>query len=317
MTDYRIYHSNPARSQGMSPRRMAWTGAIAVHTCENTPDTVAPDGGAEGVANYIWRRSDAGSYHAIVDSDSIAWLFPPDRWETWSIAARDRYNRRHNSYTASISMAYKARLWGSNPQYEGRMIDRCGEGIAEMLRIWAQGDTALALRAVRWISADQVANGEAGLFTHGDVQAYDREDAWTRHPQRRELQDQLSASIRHYLGDPGGTAKREVGSMLSTTQNRYGSLEDFALFGGKPFHRWQAAPGQGPWSLWVPLHGTPDDRMGPRNDPGNFDNIAAGTNVDGRIEVTAFHSYYGVFGVFRTWQWYDGDKVRWSDWVKT
>lgn len=41
-----------------------------LHTAENTPDTVATDGGAEAVANFIRGRADPGSYHDLVDSDS-------------------------------------------------------------------------------------------------------------------------------------------------------------------------------------------------------------------------------------------------------
>lgn len=60
----------PARDQFRCPRRERPSGVMCVHTAESTPDFVAFDGGAEAVANFIRNRSDAGSYHDLVDSDS-------------------------------------------------------------------------------------------------------------------------------------------------------------------------------------------------------------------------------------------------------
>jgi hypothetical protein len=74
-TAYLIDHP-PARSQYLSPRREDPSGVVAVHTAENAPDFVAFDGGAEAVASWISRRSDAGSYHEIADSDSAVYLVP-------------------------------------------------------------------------------------------------------------------------------------------------------------------------------------------------------------------------------------------------
>ena len=42
----------PARRQFYRTRRAAVTGAIVVHTAENTTDLVLPDAGAEGVARF-------------------------------------------------------------------------------------------------------------------------------------------------------------------------------------------------------------------------------------------------------------------------
>lgn len=310
---YEIERRTPRSSQGMTPRRMTWTGAVSVHTCENTPDQILPDGGAEAVTDYVFSRTDAGSYATIVDSDSIKRLFPPRDWETWSVAARDKYGQRHNSYTASISMAYKALWWGRNPDYEARMIDRCGEGLAEILLIWAQGDSVLASRAVRWLTPDQVADGEAGFFEHGLVQPADRNDAWSTHIDRASLRDRLSTATLHYLGVPQATEQRKVpGKMLFSLRKDDGKIEDFALFGGKPFHRWQQSQ-NGIYSPWQPMFSNTNLLLGPINDPGAFDNISAASNADGRLECTAFHSLYGPFGVFKCWQ---GSDRRWGPWVR-
>ena len=43
----------PARSQGRSPRRLAYSGTVVVHTAEIPPDNVGDDWGAENTAAYI------------------------------------------------------------------------------------------------------------------------------------------------------------------------------------------------------------------------------------------------------------------------
>lgn len=61
----------PARSQYRSPRREDPSGLIVIHTAESVLDSIGPDSGAENVAAFIARRTDApGSYHILADSDS-------------------------------------------------------------------------------------------------------------------------------------------------------------------------------------------------------------------------------------------------------
>lgn len=61
----------PARSQYRSPRREDPSGLIVIHTAESALDSIGPDSGAENVAAFIARRTDApGSYHILADSDS-------------------------------------------------------------------------------------------------------------------------------------------------------------------------------------------------------------------------------------------------------
>lgn len=67
----------PARSQFRCPRRADPSGVIAVHTAESVMDTVGPDTGAEAVASFIRTRSEPGSYHELVDTDSHVHLV---RW---------------------------------------------------------------------------------------------------------------------------------------------------------------------------------------------------------------------------------------------
>lgn len=63
---------NPPRiRQYRSPRRERPSGVVVVHTAESFPDEVGPDTGAENVARFIELRTNHGSYHDLVDSDSI------------------------------------------------------------------------------------------------------------------------------------------------------------------------------------------------------------------------------------------------------
>lgn len=241
MPTYEIDKRQPASSQGMTPRRMQWTGAIGVHTCENTPDLILPDGGAEGVTNFIFTRRDAGSYHVIVDSDSVKWLFPPETWETWSVAARDEYGRRHNSYTASMSYAYRASWWGRNPDYEARMIDNGGKVCAEMLLMWSDGNVDQALKACVWRTPREIADGRPGFFEHGSVQA-DRNDAWSEHPQRDDLRRRHIEATRLHLGTSQEEEEEEMKAIM--LRDRFGAI--WLVWGNSKVH----VPGMDQFNLY-------------------------------------------------------------------
>lgn len=68
----------PRTRQFRTPRRAKPSGLIVVHTAESVMDVVGPDTGAENVAAFIAGRSDYGSYHLLVDADSIVQLVPFD-----------------------------------------------------------------------------------------------------------------------------------------------------------------------------------------------------------------------------------------------
>jgi hypothetical protein len=106
MTAYLITHP-PARRQ-FKERGTKPSGVIVVHTAENTPDRLGLDEGAEAVARFIARRSDPGSYHDLVDSDSIINLVP------YSMQAyHDGTGSNPHSY--GVSAATTAASWPSAP----------------------------------------------------------------------------------------------------------------------------------------------------------------------------------------------------------
>ena len=94
----------PNRQQWSVPRKADPTGAIVVHTFQNVADLVLPDNGAEAGANFIKNRSDAGSYHEVVDSDSFIQL---GRYE-WQMYHEGTGGNR---WSMGISFACKAKDW--------------------------------------------------------------------------------------------------------------------------------------------------------------------------------------------------------------
>jgi hypothetical protein len=112
---YLVMHP-PRRSQYRHPRRQRLSGVIVVHTAENSPDTVATDGGAEAVARFIAGRSDVGSYHDLADSDS--WLHLV-RWD--DEAFHD--GTGSNPHSLSVSGATRADYWPwAPPEWRLRCI---------------------------------------------------------------------------------------------------------------------------------------------------------------------------------------------------
>ena len=97
---------NPPRiRQYRSPRRTRPSGLIVVHTAENLTDESPPDRGAENVAAFIQRRTNYGSYHHIVDSDSILQLV-----RFGDEAFHDATGS--NPYSYGVSAATQAAKWG-------------------------------------------------------------------------------------------------------------------------------------------------------------------------------------------------------------
>lgn len=316
-------HGTPATSQGRTPRRngLTWSGGIGIHTCENTPDTVVPDLGAEGVRNYIFTRSDPGSYHGLCDSDSRIWIAHPGRWETWQIAARNDYNIGYNWYTAGISMAYRASLWGDNQAYEDRMIDNCGYMVATFMLIYTGGNIQEALKHIRWISPREASDRVPGLFEHGLVQPVDRSDAWAKHPNRDALREKLVVSAKHYLGDSASTAQRKVPTnMFASTHRSNGQGLRVMIWDAKVYYSWQnGSPGNwGTYSPWnaCPMFGGKFAGVSPKNDPGAFDNVIVEVNDKDQATIQAFHSFYGPGAAYSCWETTKGGGGQFTDWSR-
>lgn len=168
----------PASPQFYSSRNGTPTWAVCVHTSEGPRD-------AGALAGFIARRSDAGSYSTIVDADTTLDLVPHD-FTSFSIAQSG-----FNSRTYSVCIAGRSAELDVADPYTLACIDRVGAVVANLWSLVGVDPKANA----RWVGSDALVR--AGLFCHGDVQG-DRSDAWTRHPQRAQL-DQLliDAVLRH------------------------------------------------------------------------------------------------------------------------
>ena len=165
---------NPPRSLQFYPSRSNTpTYAIGVHTSEGPTGP----GSARNLAAFIARRSDPGSYACIVDSEETVVLVPPD-YTTFSVAASG-----YNSRTWHICLAGKSAELSPDDANTQAMIARAGEAIRALWTI-----LGIALSNAQWIGTDAL--NRPGLFCHGDVQPWDRSDAWSTHPDRARL-DQL------------------------------------------------------------------------------------------------------------------------------
>jgi len=166
---------NPPRSRQFYPSRANTpTWAVGVHTSEGPTGP----GTARNLAAFIARRADPGSYHAIVDCNETIVLVPPG-YSTFSVAASG-----YNSRTWHICLTGRSSELSAGDPNTLAMINRAGEAIRIL---WSLLGVDIP-SSLRWIGTDAL--NQSGLFCHGDVQPWNRSDAWSRHHDRATL-DQL------------------------------------------------------------------------------------------------------------------------------
>jgi hypothetical protein len=197
-TAYLIDHP-PARSQYLSPRREDPSGVVAVHTAENAPDFVAFDGGAEAVASWISRRSDAGSYHEIADSDSAVYLVP-------YTAEAFHDGTGTNRHSLGLSCATRADVWPLAPQaWRDGAVEQMAQAAARMHR-WVLMVRGFGIPPRR-ITAAQARARVPGCISHAELDPTRRTDPgagfpWTRFLTRfAELTGQTGQSTDTEEGD--------------------------------------------------------------------------------------------------------------------
>lgn len=176
---YYLLDNPPASPQFYPSRANTPTWAVGVHTSEGPTGP----GSARNLAAFIARRSDPGSYACIVDCDETIVLVPPG-YTTFSIAASG-----YNSRTWSICLAGRSAELSPDDPNTIAMIARAGEAIRIL---WTLLGVDIQSNLV-WVGTDAL--NRAGLFCHGDVQPWDRSDAWSRHPDRATLDQQLINAI--------------------------------------------------------------------------------------------------------------------------
>lgn len=162
---YLVLHP-PARTQYRYPRRATVTGAICLHDAENVTDLDGPDSGAEAVARFIQHRTDPGSYHSIVDSDSIVRLVPYD-------AEAYGEGTGGNPHALHLALAYGSR-WTPTPEWWAKAITNAATAARDMAD-WVHATTGVAVPARR-ITADQYRAGAPGFIPHADLDPKRRSD---------------------------------------------------------------------------------------------------------------------------------------------
>lgn len=223
---------NPPRSPQFHPSRAnPATWAVSVHTSEGPTGP----GSALNLARFIAQRPDPGSYAVIVDAvDTIA-LVPPT-YTTFSVAASG-----YNSRTWSICLTGRTSELSPNDPNTLAMIDRAGEAIYEL---WADQGVQVA-GALEWIGTDAL--NRPGLFCHGDVQPWDRTDAWSIHPDRPALDRLLVDAIARHLPKPPTPEEEPMNRYLMRGKN---TPEVYLVDAGLGW-KWNIPPGQIPNVVWT------------------------------------------------------------------
>lgn len=183
---YYLLDHPPATPQFHTSRANPPTWAVSVHTSEGATGP----GTATALASFIASRRDPGSYAAIVDSETTVYLVPPD-FTTFSVETPG-----YNSRTWAICLAGRSVDLDPDDLNTQAMIDRAGQSIAAL---WAFNGVDYRT-AAQWIATDAL--NTAGLFCHGDVQPYNRTDAWSIHPQRPTLDALLIQAIHRHSNPP-------------------------------------------------------------------------------------------------------------------
>lgn len=180
MTAYLI--ANPPRQrQFHRPRRAAPSGVCLVHTAENTPDTDGTDGAAEAVARFIQGRADFGSYHDLVDSDSIVDLVPYD-----AEAYHDGTGSNPHSY--GVSAATQAARWATLPKAVRRAMVRNMAKAAARYAKWIRAERGIIIPARRITRAQSEAR-VPGFLAHADRDPDRRSDPGAGFPWATFLAD--------------------------------------------------------------------------------------------------------------------------------
>jgi hypothetical protein len=156
---YLIDHP-PVRQQFYKTRSRALTGCTVLHTAESVMDSVGPDTGAENVAEFIRTRSTPGSYHDLVDSDSVVTLVPYE-----SGAFHD--GTGSNNWALSISFACATSDWRRMTPQKRKAFLRNGALAFKRQQDYRRSIGA-PLTELRHITKAQSDAGQSGFCFHGD-----------------------------------------------------------------------------------------------------------------------------------------------------
>ena len=200
------------------------------------------------------------------------------------------------SWGVGCGLIFEGRGWG--------IQDGADTGAGKLMHsvVWL-GDSSVAtpsdedLIAINIVLEEQANHGAPTIVGHRDINSTDCPgDA---------LYSWLQAG-RPIAAPPAPNPTRKQKPMpWSIVRLNDGRLCRFTTYMGVVVHSWQTAPNSGPWSPYAGLRNE-------GSSPGAFDSVVAAVNADGRCEVIAWHSAYGV--AFTCWQEAEGGQ--WSGWVR-
>lgn len=181
MGEYYLFDNPPRRRQFYNPRR-PWgihtpgiaSGVCVIHTAENVTDLIPPDYGAENVARFISNRTTPGSYHRIVDSDSIVKLVP-----FYCEAFHDATGT--NRHSTGFSVATRADQWHELPDaWVVGAIDNLVLAVQEF-RTYMKNTFGVFVPAKR-ITAEEARNHVPGFISHAELDPDRRSDPGRNFP---------------------------------------------------------------------------------------------------------------------------------------
>lgn len=186
-----------------------------VHSAENTTDLVLPDQGAEAVARFISTRPDPGSYHDLVDADSIVHVVDYD-----DEAFHD--GTGGNRWSLGLSFACRAAQWPELPIVWRAEALRNAARSARMMADHVKARTGIEVPARR-ITAAQYRAGEPGFVTHADLDPTRRSDPGAAFPwgQFLTMFEQAGAAVPFECTHPLG-CEGEIQQVLKDLSIRLG-----------------------------------------------------------------------------------------------
>lgn len=161
---YFLLDYNPGTQQWGYPRRGAQlSGTCIIHTAECAMDLDGDDSSAEVCANFIANRADYGSYHRLVDSDSII-AMAPFEYEAWQ-------DSETNPWAVGISAAVQAGKWHSIPADRRDRIYRNMASAAAEFVAYMRNVRGVEV-PIRRISGAEARARVPGFCAHGDSGLY-------------------------------------------------------------------------------------------------------------------------------------------------
>lgn len=221
-------HQNPNTPAQYGWPRNRVSGVVGIHTAENNTCFNGPDRGDVDVADFIANRGDFGSYHVLVDADSINPLIHP-YWSAWA-------DTTNNAHAMSVSAAVAANDWLKMDVDRRRaVVINMAFGAAQLVQTAVdEGLLAVATPARRITAAEAISGSRAGFYGHGETNPGTRYDPGKDFDWNLFLTTYASA-IRGEASVQDGSAQstKKAGFLMALTDAQQKEVYD-RIMGGLP-----------------------------------------------------------------------------------